>query len=211
MVHCLRCFAHLDGVRLGIVTYEDPERVPLDLRDRIAGHYRTKGGLEGEPLVEAVRSFQKEWGRVDRLEGYLEQLQVPLADVRDRLGIDGMRGEVARNFRDKNRMKAVLADAGVPVARQARVANADDARTFAATVGYPIVLKPLDGAGAKNTVRVVDDEDLSSALNRLLPSAEQPIQAEEFVRGEEHTCESVTLAGETVWSSSTYYLPSPLA
>jgi hypothetical protein len=211
MVHCLRCFAMLDDVRLGVVTYEEPERIPRDLVGRVAGHYRMKGALEGEPLVASVRSFQKEWGRVDRLEGYLEQLQVPLADARDALGIEGMRGEVARNFRDKNRMKAVLRDAGIPVARQARVAGPEDARSFAASVGYPIVLKPLDGAGAKNTVRVVDDEDLSSALNRLLPSVERPIQAEEFVRGEEHTCESVTIAGETVWSSSTYYLPSPLA
>jgi hypothetical protein len=59
MVHCLRCFARLDDVKLGLVTYEPEDRVPADVRDRIAGHYRIDGALEGEPLTTAVRSFQK--------------------------------------------------------------------------------------------------------------------------------------------------------
>jgi hypothetical protein len=107
-------------------------------------------------------------------------------------------------------MKDVLRAAGVPVARQALVRSADDARRFAAEVGWPIVLKPLAGLGAKNTQRASDETTLASALNALLPSEANPAQAEEFVRGEEHTFETVTLGGRSVWSSSTRYLPSPL-
>ena len=40
-------------------------------------------------------------------------LQVPIAEARDALEIDGMRAEVAKNFRDKNRMKDVLRAAGI--------------------------------------------------------------------------------------------------
>jgi biotin carboxylase len=98
----------------------------------------------------------------------------------------------------------------VQVARQARVESADDARRFVALVGYPIVLKPIDGAGARNTMRVVDEDDLYAGLERLLPSPEQPVQAEEFVKGEEHTFEAVWIDGQPVWHSSTYYLPGPL-
>ncbi|MEZ4237290.1 MAG: hypothetical protein R3F59_14295 [Myxococcota bacterium] len=78
-------------------------------------------------------------------------------------------------------------------------------------MGYPIVVKPLDGAGARNTLRVTDEEELYVALERLLPTADRPAQAEEFVRGEEHTFETVVLDGAPVWHSSTYYLPGPLA
>jgi hypothetical protein len=38
----------------------------------------------------------------------LEQLQVLLAQVRERLGITGMDVRTARNFRDKAQMKSVL-------------------------------------------------------------------------------------------------------
>ena len=56
-------------------------------------------------------------GSVDRLLAILENLQVPLGEVRERLGIPGMGAEVARNFRDKDQMKRVFEQAGLPCAR----------------------------------------------------------------------------------------------
>ncbi|MCA9493643.1 MAG: ATP-grasp domain-containing protein, partial [Myxococcales bacterium] len=211
MVHAVRCFLDLDGVRVGLITHESEERVPRDLRERISGHYRVTDAGSAEQLTAAAKAFQKDWGRVDRLEGYLEQLQVPIADARQAAGIDGLHGEAARNFRDKNRMKRVLREAGVDVARQALITSPDQARAFVAEVGFPIVVKPLDGAGAKNTVRVADEEELWTAMVRMMPTPANPVQAEEFVRGEEHTFENVFVEGKPVWRSSTYYLPGPLA
>lgn len=210
MMHCLRCFAALEGVRLGVISHEPEQAVPADLKGRIAGHYQVPNALDAGQLEVATRAFRSEWGRVDRLVGYLEQLQVPLGDVRDAVGIDGLGGQAARAFRDKNRMKRVLAEAGLPVARQALVTSGYAARSFVEQVGFPIVMKPLDGAGARNTVRVSNDEELSAALNLLLPTPSRPVQAEEFVRGDEHTFETVTIDGRPVWSSSSFYLPGPL-
>ena len=45
-----------------------------------------------------------------------------------------------------------------------------------------------------------------TGLSRLLWGS----QAEEFVRGREHTCETVTIAGKPVWRSGTRYYPGPL-
>ncbi len=208
MLRFLHAMVQLD-VRLGIITHEPAERVPRALGD--VGHYRVGNSLDAGQLTQAVRAFQKEWGHVDRLVGYLEQLQVPLGDARDACGIDGVSGEVARNFRDKNRMKEVLRKAGLPVARQARITGAGEALSFVETVGYPIVIKPLDGAGAKGTYRVSNEPELFKALHALLPSAANPVQAEEFVTGQEHTFETVFIDGKPVWSSSTDYLPGPLA
>ncbi|MBX3462897.1 MAG: ATP-grasp domain-containing protein [Planctomycetes bacterium] len=210
MRHCLRCFADLADARLGVLSQEPEERLPAELRDRVAGYERIGDAGDAAQLIAGARRLRERWGRLDRLEGYLEMLQVPIAEARDALGVDGMGAEAARNFRDKNRMKDVLRRAGLPVARQALVKSADDARAFVQQVGYPIVLKPLAGLGARNTQRANDEASLASALHALLPSADHPAQAEEFVRGEEHTFETVTIDGETVWSSSTDYLPSPL-
>jgi biotin carboxylase len=125
--------------------------------------------------------------------------------------IEGVTGAVARNFRDKNRMKEVLRSASLPVARQARVTGAADALRFVEEVGYPIVVKPLDGADARGTFRVASEPELFRALHQLLPSEARPVQAEQFVTGQEHTFETVFIDGEPVWSSSTDYLPGPLA
>jgi len=210
MRHCLACFADLPGVRLGVITQEDESRVPSDVRERISAHYRVPDASVAEQIAEGARGIRQQLGGLDRLESYLEMLQVPIAEARDALELPGMGGQVARNFRDKNVMKDVLRAADVPVARQALVHTAEDARGFVDQVGYPIVLKPLAGLGARDTMRVTDDASLASALNTLLPSASNPIQAEEFVTGEEHSFEAATIDGEGVWSSSVRYLPSPL-
>ena len=210
MRHCLSCFADLPDVKLSVVTQEGEDRIPPPLRGRITGHWRIDNAEDGRQIAEGARGIEKHHGRIDRIESYLEMLQVPLAEARDELRLPGISAEVARNFRDKNRMKDVLRKAGVPVARQALVKNADDARRFVADVGFPIVLKPLAGFGARNTQRAAHDVSLSSALNALLPSTDKPVQAEEFVRGEEHTFETVMIDGKPVWSSSVQYLPSPL-
>ncbi len=210
MRHCLRCFAELPDTRLGVLTQEPEERLPPELRGRLAGFERIGDANDPDAIADGARRLRDRWGRLDRLEGYLELLQVPIAEARDALDVDGMRAEVARNFRDKNRMKEVLRKAGLPVARQALVQGGEDARAFVQQVGFPIVLKPLAGLGARNTQRAHDEASLAAALNALLPSATNPAQAEEFVRGEEHTFETVTIGGETVWYSSTDYLPSPL-
>jgi biotin carboxylase len=210
MLQCLTALASLDNVRLGVISHEGEDRIPHALRGRLDGHYAIANSLDERLLIEAGRAFQKSWGRVDRLIGFLEQMQLPLAIARDALQIPGMGEETARNFRDKNRMKEVLRQADLPVARQALITSAADARRFVQEVGFPIILKPIAGLGSRGTMRCNDDGELSAALNQHLPSTANPSQAEEFVRGEEHTFETVSIDGEPVWSSSSYYLPGPL-
>jgi biotin carboxylase len=210
MRHCLRCFVDLPDCRVGVLSQEPAENLPAELRPRIAAFARIGDPADHKNIVAGATTIRTQWGRIDRLEGYLEMLQVPIAEARDALAIDGMRAEVARNFRDKNRMKEVLRKANVPVARQALVHSAEDVRAFVQQVGYPLVCKPLAGFGARNTQRVTDEATLATAMNALLPSASNPAQAEEFVQGEEHTFEAVVIDGKVAWASSTAYVPSPL-
>ncbi|MCA8926046.1 MAG: ATP-grasp domain-containing protein [Planctomycetes bacterium] len=210
ILKCIDVISSLEDVKLGVISQQPEEHLPPKLRERVSGHYRIPNTLDVGQLVVAARGFQREWGTVDRLLGFLEQLQLPLAEAREALGISGMHTEAARNFRDKNCMKAVLAQAGLPVARQARIRGLRDAEEFVERVGFPIILKPLDGLGTRDTFRVSDQAELYAALNKLLPTPARPAQAEEFVRGAEHTFETMSIRGEAVWSSSTYYLPGPL-
>ncbi len=210
ILNCLNAILSLEDVKLGVIAQQPIEALPPAFREKISGHFQVPNSLDPDHLVLAARSFQKEWGQVDRLLGYLEQMQIPLAQARQRLRIPGMQVASARAFRDKNLMKKVLGEAGLPVARQARIESAADARAFVERVGFPVILKPLDGLGAKDTFRATDEGQLFAALNQLLPSAQNPIQGEEFVTGSEHTFETACIRGKPVWFSSTYYLPGPL-
>ncbi len=202
--------AALPGVRLGLVTSEPLERIAPDLRGRLAGHWRVDDALDPRQVADAVAGLAGQMGRVERLVGALEQLQVPLARVREALGIEGMDVATAINVRDKARMKEVLRAAGVPCARHALVHDAGEARRFAGEAGFPLVAKPPAGAGSQATYRVDDGAALEGWLGAMPPTGDSPALLEEFLVGEEHTFDSVTVGATTVWSSIADYHPPPL-
>jgi carbamoylphosphate synthase large subunit len=176
----------------------------------VAGHWHCHDCLDIDTLAAAVADVRDRIGGVDRLLGILENLQVQLGTVRERLDIPGIGREVAENFRDKARMKAVFERAGVPCARSRQVASADAAIAFAGDVGYPFVAKPLAGAGARNTFRIDGEQRLGDWLATAPPSEAQPMLLEEFMTGQEHSFDSVVVGGDIVWHSISRYLPSPL-
>ena len=139
-----------------------------------------------------------------------EHLQVPLAQVREQFGIPGMDAATARNFRDKAQMKSVLRAAGVPCARYRLADSAAAAAGFADEVGYPLVVKPPAGAGAKSTFRLDDAGDLKVWLDAAPPTPGSPALLEEFLTGDEGSYDSVMTDGQVVWDSVSRYLPTPL-
>ena len=106
--------AQLHGVRLAVITTVPADRLPPELAQHLAGHWRVDDALDPEQIAAAVAGLSRQLGPVQRLVGALEQLQVPLARTREVLGIPGMDSATARNVRDKSRMKTVLAAAGIP-------------------------------------------------------------------------------------------------
>jgi phosphoribosylaminoimidazole carboxylase (NCAIR synthetase) len=203
----VRAFTALDGVTLSVVSSAPAEAIPADLRPRIAAHYGVGNCMDGAQLTEAIGWLSRTVGKVDRVAGVLEQLQMPMAEARDALGIEGVTREIARNFRDKDRMKEVLRAAGVPVAQSTLATTKAEIEAFIGRVGYPVIVKPQAGLGTRGTFRIETKDDLA-ALEA--PTAATPIQVEEFIRAREHTCETVSIRGKHVWRSGTRYFPSPL-
>jgi len=206
----VRVAAQLPDVRVGLVTCEPVDRIPPDLRESLDAHWRVDDALDPRQLAWAVSGLSGQMGRVERLVGALEQLQVPLAQVREALGIEGMDVRTAINVRDKAQMKETLRAAGIPCARHALVRGAGQATAFAEEVGFPLVAKPPAGAGAQSTFRLDDGDMLRGWLAAVPLSDSDPALLEEFLTGEEHTFDSVTIGGSTVWSSIADYRPPPL-
>ena len=206
----LRGASAMPDIVLTVVSQDPEEKLPQDIRSAIAGHWRVDDALDPQQLVDAARALESRFGKAISYMAALEQLQVPLAVAREALGIGGLSAEAARNFRDKSRMKDVLRNAGIPCARHALVGDHAAAESFIARVGLPVVVKPPAGAGGKATYRLDRVEDVNNYLQQSPPNENDPTLFEEFVRGTEHSFDSIFVNGEPVWHSISRYMPSPL-
>ncbi|MFE5219361.1 MULTISPECIES: ATP-grasp domain-containing protein [unclassified Streptomyces] len=108
-------------------------------------------------------------------------------------------------LRDKVAQKAAVRKAGVPVAECFTV----DALTELPSTGsaYPLVVKPLAGAGTVNTFALSSAAE-AAELQRLLPGEQGygPWAVEEFIDGVEVQIDGVVRDGEVVFLAISRYL-----
>lgn len=202
-----RAAARLPDVRLLGIAQEAPTGEDAAL---FADVIRVEDGLDTAQLVDAARTLRYRHGDLHRVLGILEPLQVQLAEVRQALGVPGTDPVTADLFRDKARMKDELRKHGLPCARHAVIRSWADAVAFATQVGFPVVLKPPAGMGCKATWRVNGADELRAAVAAMHASPEHPALAEEFLRGQEYSFETITIGGEVKFTSLSRYYPTPL-
>lgn len=200
---------HAVGARVTGIGERPKESLDPELRHWLT-HYEQIGNVTDEAQVErAVRWIQ---GRVkvDRLEAVVESHVMAAARVRERCGIPGTSVKTTFLCRDKPAMKDALREAGVACAQSIGSADADELRAFAARVGYPLVVKPRDAAGASGTVRVEDDHELAQALASFGVGSGRSVAIEEFIEGHEGFYDTLTIGGRVVHDFVTHYYPNVL-
>ena len=181
--------------------------LPSSLKQHLADYLQVPRLLDDDDVVERVHAWMR--GReVDRVLANWEVMVLTAARLRERFGVPGMSLDAVRGFRDKQLMKERVAAAGLRVPRSARVRTAADAREGAAALGYPLVLKPISGAGSADTYRVDSDRELEDVLGRMQHVGEASL--EEFIDGEEFTYDTVCVGGKPAFANVAQYLPKPL-
>lgn len=132
---------------------------------------------------------------------------VRAARLRARLGLPGQDLDSAVAYRDKYVMKTMAGAAGVPVAPMRLVRRAADVIEFAESSGFPIVIKPVDGASSIGMRVLSDKRDVGrlSAEWQCHPPA-KPELAEAWVDGEQYHVDGLMSQGGVVQSLRCRYL-----
>jgi biotin carboxylase len=130
------------------------------------------------------------------------------ARIREVFGLPGMTVEQTLPFRDKEQMKRVLDAAGVRTPWHVSTTTVAGIWEAAEQIGFPLIVKPIAGAGSADTYRVDSTEELAGVLPLLQHVPE--VSVEEFVDAEELTFDTICANGEILFEHVLWYRPRPL-
>lgn len=202
-------FAKL-GVRLTGIGDCAWEALPPEVRAGLTGYERIGSMDSDDQILEAVRRINAR-EKVDLVEATQEIQMLTTARIREAMGLPGQSVATTILCRDKAAMKDHLRAAGIPLAASAAVNSPEEAREVARRIGYPVIMKPRDAAGAYSTTRIDSDADLEAAI--LHHGVGQPrkfIAIEEFIEGEEGFYDTLTVNGKVVFEAISHYYPNVL-
>ena len=167
--------------------------LPDVARDSLSDYVQVRSFADEEAIVAQVRELAGR-KRVDRVECLWEPMMIPAARLRETLGLPGMTVAETVPFRDKEVMKQVLDEAGIRTPRHARAVTVAECREAADRIGFPLIVKPIAGAGSADTYRVDSADDLEAVLPALRHVPQ--VSVEEFVEGDDMTFDTICVDGE---------------
>ncbi|SIT46562.1 conserved hypothetical protein [Paraburkholderia ribeironis] len=138
----------------------DDRIVPAAQRRAAASLTRVDTG-SADDVAAAVRAL----GGVDALVPGFEYAVDVVAQAAAQSGLPHLPPEAAALTRDKYRSRQRLSAAGLAVPRFALIANLGDVARAAAHVGFPAVVKPVDGCGSLLVRRVDSLAQLHATLD----------------------------------------------
>lgn len=168
---------------------QDSEEEVLDLEKDVDDFldYAERRSL-GPSAMELVRAAQARDIPVYRLNDasliqvgqgkYQQRIEAALTSKTSHIAV-----EVAS---DKNLANRILADLGLPVPRQRIVYSVDDAIAAAERIGYPVVIKPLDGNHGRGVTVDITSEDAIAAAFETADDEGSAVVVETMLRGDDH-------------------------
>ena len=195
------------GARVFGVGDQPVSALPDLVRKSLSEYVQVRSLWDSSQVIAEVHS-QLKGHTLDRIECLWEPGIMLAAELRNHFGVAGLTIEQAHRFRDKEAMKLALDDAGIRTPRHIAVDSIAAAWEAAEQIGFPVILKPIAGAGSADTYRIDSADDLRAILPRLrhVPT----VSVEEFVDGEEYTFDTITIDGEIAYHNVAWYRPRPL-
>ncbi|HEX9756119.1 MAG TPA: ATP-grasp domain-containing protein [Gemmatimonadales bacterium] len=197
----------LQGARVFGIGDQPPHDLPPVVQDCLAGYLQIQSLLDEEAVVAAV----KEWKAVkpiQQVECLWEPGVILAARLREALDLPGQSMNEAIGFRDKDTMKQRVAAAGIRVPKHRRATTISECVRAAEDIGFPVIVKPIAGAGSADTFRVSSRHELDLALMRM--GHIRDVNVEEFIDAEEYTFDTICVDGRILFYNVFVYRPRPL-
>jgi len=205
----VRAFKEI-GASISAIGERPYEYLDSELKHWLTWYEQVPTVCDVQSLYKATRRMQQR-GWVDRLEATVEAHMMATAEVREMCRIPGISRQTTLWCRDKPTMKEVLREAGVPCARSGGASSPSEVMDFIKEVGYPVIIKPRDGAGASGAYRIDDAQSFERVMVESgLAQRSFPVAVEEFLSGHEGFFDTITCNGKVRHEFISHYYPNVL-
>ena len=117
-----------------------------------------------------------------------------VAFVAEKLGLRGIGYQTALKFTDKYLMRQAAKDAGVGVPEFNHVSSLAEAADVAESMGYPLMIKPVDSSGSRGVRRINSVEDLKREYDAAKSySLSGKVILERFIKGDVYCIDGYTV------------------
>ena len=151
---------------------------------------------DGQAILDQVKKLQANGVQLNGSIAMCADVPLSVATVTDTLGLPGLSVQSAFLVSDKLAMKIKLQAAGIPIPRFADVSDKSNLVELATTIGFPIIIKPVDSRGARGVQLIDETGDLDTAWQ--LAAKESPtsrVMIEEYLEGPQFSTETLVDRG----------------
>lgn len=122
---------------------------------------------------------------------------ITVSAVAERLGLTANSMDCVHRSTNKELMRRTFEEHGDPSPRSLPVTADTDLAALAASLDYPVIVKPADRSGSRGITKLTSAEGLEAAVRRALDESFMgEALVEEFAEGDEYSVEHITWQGE---------------
>lgn len=163
----------------GFVYCDEP--VVLDSKD-VNGH------------IAYVKQAKSRFNIVGAFAG--SDVAVTVAAIANELGLPGVPNDVALRSHNKALMKKRWIENGIPTPYGKEIYHPTEAHALVNQIGLPVIVKPVDNAASRGSIKVETIDALDAAVNNAFAvSRSKTVIIEQYVIGYEQSVETIIFNG----------------
>lgn len=160
--------------------------------ERTADYFYPISIVEKEAILEQCRQIKPD--AVATIASDLANITVQY--LAERLGLPGNSSECILISTNKYAMRQAFAQQGLLIPGYVSVEQGDDLEAAVKGMEYPLIVKPTDRSGSRGITRITSTEELYAAVAVAVDNSfEKRAIIEEYIEGEEYSCECISCQG----------------
>ena len=159
----------------------------------VAHHFYPISVTEKELILEACKKIKP----IGIVTGASDLTNITVQFIAERLGLIGNSRSCTEKTTNKFIMRNALRKAGIRTPEYICVSQGDEIEGKLKSFKFPLIIKPTDRSGSRGVCRVNSISDVEKAVQIALQhSFEKRIIIEDFIEGNEYSCETISYRGK---------------